>query len=264
MNARLRPLLRIVMLMLFGACAFSLSAQQIDIQSDNDKPIEERIVYSHQDDFHIAIHSQGFAIGFSIGRIKTIDRTTSWQFEVASLHALKEIKTINVSTYNTRPYIYGKLNSTYDIRVGYGESRRIFGKPYWGGVETRWTYEAGVSLALLKPYYYYVLVYHPTSTGYEEVVEEQTFDQRDDWVEIIGKAAFTKGIGQTKFSPGAHASVGLNFDFGKSSTRVRSLNVKAIAEGFPLGVRIMDGQRIPWFYLTLHLSYHWGSRYNKY
>ena len=139
MNARWRPVLRITMLMLFGACAFLLPAQEIDIQSDKDKPLEERIVYSHQNTTHIAIHSQGFAAGFSIGRVRSINRTTSWQVEAASLHALKEIKTINVSSSYTRPYIYGKLNSTFVVRVGYGADRRIFGKPYWGGIETRWT-----------------------------------------------------------------------------------------------------------------------------
>ena len=264
MNARLQPVLRIIMLTLFGACAFLLPAQEIEIQSNDDKPIEERIVYSHQNTTYLAIHSQGFAAGFKIGHIRTINRTTNWEVEVASLHALKEIKTINVSTYYTRPYIYGKLNNAYVVRVGYGEDWRIFGKPYWGGVETRWTYEVGASLALLKPYYYYVLVYHPTSTGYDEIIEEQTFDQKDQWVDILGKAAFTKGLNETKLSPGAHASVGLSFEFGRSRTRVQSINVKAVAEGFPMGAPIMDGQRNPWFYLTLHLSYNWGSRFNKY
>ena len=264
MNARLRPILRIVLLTLLGACAFLLPAQEIDIQDDNDKPLEERIVYNHQSTTHLAIHSQGFAGGFKNGRIRTINRTTYWEAEFASLHALKEIKTINVSTYYTRPYVYGKLNSTYVVRAGYGEERRIYGKPYWGGVETCWTYELGASLALLKPYYYYAVVYYPTSSGYEEIIEEQTFDQKDQWLEILGKARFTTGLAETKLSPGAHASLGMSFEFGSSRTRVQSINVKAVAEGFPFGARIMDGQRNPWFYLTLHLSYNWGSRFNKY
>ena len=264
MNAHLRSVLRIAMLTLFGAYAFLLDAQEIDIQSDDGKPLEERIVYSHQNTTHLAIHSQGFGAGFEIGRIRTINRTTHWEAEVISLHALKEIKTVNVSTYYTKPYIYGKLNSAYVVRFGYGEERRIYGKPYWGGVETRWTYAGGASLALLKPYYYYVVVYAPTSTGYEEIVEEQTFDQKDQWVDIVGKASFTKGLNQTKLSPGVYASLGLSFEFGRSRTHVQAVNVKAIAEGFPLGAPIMDGQRNPWLYLTLHLSYSWGSRFNKY
>lgn len=264
MNAHLRPILRIVMLMLFGACAFLLPAQEIDIQSEDDKPVEERIVYGRQNTTHIAIHSQGFAAGFRIGRIKTIKRTTFWEVELASLHSTKEIKTVNVSTYYTSPFIYGKLNAAFVLRVGYGAERRIYGKPYWGGVETRWNYEVGASVGIMKPYYYYVLVFYPTSVGYDEVIEEQTFDQKDNWVEIIGKASFFKGFDQLRFSPGAHASLGISFDFGKSRTRIRSLNLKVVAEGFPMGVYIMDGQSNPWFYLTLHLSYSWGSRFNKY
>ena len=83
---------------------------------------------------------------------------------------------MTISSYNTRPFVYGKLNYVYVIRLGYGEDRRIFGKPYWGGIETRWTYEGGISLALLKPYYYYVVTYQPSPTGgYIEKIEEQTF-----------------------------------------------------------------------------------------
>ena len=81
---------------------------------------------------------------------------------------------------------------------------------------------------------------------------------------IIGRAAFTKGINETKLSPGAHASVGLSFEIGKQRTRMQAINLKLVAEGFPMGVPIMDGQRLDWLYLTLHLSYNWGSRFNKY
>ena len=263
MNARLKSVLRLTMTALFGAWALLLSAQEIDIRSDDEKPVEERIVYNRQNTTNLAIHSQGFAAGFKIGKIKTIHKTTYWQMEVLSLHSLKEIKTLNILSYSAMPYVYGKLNSVYALRFGYGNERRIYGKPYWGGVETRWNFEAGVSLALLKPYYYYVVVYYPTSTGYEEIVEEQTFDQKDQWVEIIGRAAFMKGVNQTKVSPGVHATMGLSFDFAKSRTKAQALNVDVIAEYYPLGVSIMDGQRNPWLYLTFMLSYNWGSRFNQ-
>ena len=43
----LKPqVLRMLLLTLLGACAFLLPAQTIDIQSENDKPLEERLVYS--------------------------------------------------------------------------------------------------------------------------------------------------------------------------------------------------------------------------
>ena len=261
MIALRQPLLRILMLTLFGACAFLLPAQNIDIQGDDDKPIEERLVYTRQNTFKVAIHSQGFGAGFKIGKIRTINRTTNWEAEVVSLHSLKEIKTLTISQYTTRPYVYGKLNYAYVLRFGYGESRRIFGKPYWGGIETRWTYGFGASLAMLKPYYYYVVVYYPTTNGYLEKIEEQTFQSG---VDILGKARFTKGLGEIRPSPGAYASLGLGFEFGKSRTRVQALNLDVKAEYFPIGVPIMESERNKWFFLTFMLSYNWGSRFNNY
>ena len=262
MTALRRTLLRLLMLTLFGACAFLLPAQNIDIQSEDDKPLEEKLVYTRQNTFNAAIHSRGFGAGVKIGKIKSINVTRNWETEVVSLHSLKEIKTVNLSQYNSRAFVYGKLNSVYVLRFGYGEERRIYGKPYWGGIETRWTYEAGASLALSKPYYYYVVTYQPSSTGgYIETIEEQTYSEG---IDIIGKAPFTKGLGETKPSPGVHASLGMSFDFGKSRTKVQALNVDVKAEYFPMGVSIMDSERGKMFFITFMLSYNWGSRFNNY
>ena len=261
MTALRRPLLRLLMLTLFGAYSFLLSAQNIDIQSEDDKPIEERLVYNRQNTIKLAIHSQGLGAGFKIGKIKSIYLVKNWEAEIVSLHSLKEIKTMNISSYNTRPFVYGKLNYVYVLRFGYGEDRRIFGKPYWGGIETRWTYETGASLALLKPYYYYAATYKPSSNGYYETIEEQTFQQG---IDILGKASFIKGIEETKLSPGVHASLGLGFDIGKSRTRAQSINVDVKTEFFPLGVSIMDSERNKRLFVTFMLSYNWGSRFNKY
>jgi hypothetical protein len=250
------------MLTLFGACPFLLSAQNIDIQSDDDKPLEEKLVYNHQNSFHVAMHTQGLGAGFKIGRIKSIHVTRNWEAQVVSLRSLKELKTLNMSSFNMRPFVYGKLNYAYVARFGYGEERRIFGKPYWGGIETQWNYEFGASLALLKPYYYHVVTYEPDgSGGYVETIVEQTFEHG---IDILGRSAFTKRLGETKLSPGVHASIGLGFDFAKTRTRIQAVNVNVIAEYFPLGVSIMDSERHRPFFLTFMLSYNWGSRYNNY
>ena len=265
MAALRRPLLRMLMLTLLGACPFLLSAQNIEIQNENDKPIEERLVYNHQNTLNAAIHSRGFGIGCKIGRIKSILLTRNWEAEIVSLRSLKELQTLNISTYNMRPFVYGKLNYAYVMRFGYGEDRRIFGKPYWGGIETRWTYEFGPSLALVKPYYYYVSIYKKLDDGtYWETYDEQTFDHKDQWIDILGRSSFTKGLNEIKLSPGMHASLGLSFDIGKSRTKAQAIKVDVIAEYFPLGISIMDSERNRQLFVTFMLSYNWGSRFNKY
>ena len=257
--------MRLVFAALIGACPLILSAQEIKIGSENDKPIEEKLVYHHQNTFNIALHSQGLGAGFKIGKIKSIYKTTNWETEFLSIHSPKEIRIVNSTEYNARPFVYGKLNSVFAVRFGYGAERQLFGKPYWGGAETRWNYEAGVSLAVLKPYYYYVTVYQANEDGsYEEIITEQTFDQSGQWSNILGRSSFFKGIGESSFSPGLHVKTGLSFDFSASRSSIKALNVGMVAEAYPMGVSIMDGQTNKWLYLTFYVSYNWGSRFNKY
>ena len=94
-----------------------------------------------------------------------------------------------------------------------------------------------------------------------ESVQEQTFEQG---IDILGRSAFTKGLGESKLSPGAHASLGLSFDIAKSRTSVQAINVDVKVECFPMGVSIIDSERDRWLFVTFMLSYNWGSRFNKY
>lgn len=264
MIAHRKPVFRLCMLALFGTGSLCLQAQQIDINADENKPLEEKLIYTKQNTYFVGLNSRGFEGGFRIGKIKNIYTTTQWEFELTSLHSLKEIRTINTTVANVRPYVYGKLNSVFVLRAGYGAEKRLYGKPYWGGVEMRWTYEAGASLAFQKPYYYYVIVYEIDASGnYNEVIAEQTFENKSQWRDILGRSSFFKGFNKIVPSPGIHAKTGFSFDFAKSRTSINAVNVGAVAEFYPLGVSIMDSERKKMFFLTFYVSYNWGSRFNK-
>ena len=88
MTALRQPMMRFLMLTLFSACAFLLPAQNIDIQNQDDKPLEERLVYTRQNTFNVAIHSRGFGLGGKFGKIKNIHLIRNWEVGVASLRSL--------------------------------------------------------------------------------------------------------------------------------------------------------------------------------
>lgn len=264
MIAHRKPVLSFVMLALFGTSSLCLRAQEINIAGNTDKPLEERLIYNRQNTFFVSINNRGFSGGFRIGKIKNIYTTRQWECELTSIHSMKEIKTVNTTEYRMRPYVYGKLNSVFALRFGYGAEKRIYGKPYWGGVEMRWTYEAGASLAFQKPYYYYVIVYQmEPDGGYTEVIDEQTFDDKAQWRDILGRSSFFKGFDKLTLSPGIHAKTGFSFDFSSSRTSIKAVNVGAVAEYFPLGVSVMDSEHHKMFFLTFYVSYNWGSRFNR-
>ena len=239
-----------------------LDAQDIAIGNDDSKPLEERVVYDHETTVHATVHTQGLGIGYKHGKIHGIHKTTYWDFEVSYLRSLKQIKLMHY--YNTVSFVYGKLNDVLMLRAGYEVERRIYGKPYWGGVELRWLYEGGVSLALLKPYYYAVIIAKPTSGGgYEQAVDYQTFENNSQWIDIIGKAPFKYGIDEIKFRPGVYVKGGMAFEIGTSRLRAQTIEVGAMAEYFPQGIPLMAENPVSYIIPTLYLSYSWGARYNK-
>ena len=254
---------------LFIAITFALTpaildAQEIGIGSDTNKPIEERIIYNHETTLHVTLHTQGLGAGYRTGKIRSIYNTTYWDFEVSYLRSLKQQKLTSGYFFSSTSFVYGKLNDLLVLRAGYSAEHRIDGKPRWGGVEPRWMYGFGASLGLLKPYYYLVVVASNTSGQYEEVMEYQTFEDTSNWIDILGKAPLKYGLTEIKIRPGVYAKGGMNLEIGPSKTRAQSIEVGGMVEYFPQGVRLMADNPTDYVLLTLFISYHWGSRFNKY
>lgn len=254
---------RLFIAVTFALAPLVLNAQEIAVGNDDDQPLEERILYNRETTLHATLNTQGLGLGYKYGKIRSIDKTTYWDFEISYLRSLKQIKLANF--FSTTAFVYGKLNDALLLRGGYQVSRRIYGKPYWGGVELRWLYEAGVEVAILKPYYYSVVVAEPTATGeYNQVKKNDTFDHSADWIEIIGRAPFKYGLKELKFRPGIYVKGGMEFEIGSSRPRAQSLEVGVVAEVFPQGLNLMANNPPSYFIPTLYLSYNWGSRFNKY
>lgn len=256
---------RLLIAVTFGLAPAILGAQEVSIGDQQDQPVEERIIYNHENAAHVTLHTQGLGAGYKVGKVKSIYKVTHWNFEAAYLRSLKQIKLYNGSYWGTSSFVFGKLNDVVSLRAGYGVERRIYGKPYWGGVELRWLYGFGASLALLKPYYYMVVVATPSSSGeYEQKVEYQTYDQHGQWIDIVGRAPIRYGLDEIKVRPGVHAKGGLVFDIGTTRSTVQAIEVGGEAEYFPQGIAMMAENPKDYVLLTLYVSYHWGSRFNKY
>lgn len=177
----------------------------------------------------LTLHSRGLGLGYRTGRIRSIDKSTYWDFEFSYIRSQKQVKLFN--WYSGAILVYGKLGDLFVLRGGYEVERRIFGKPYWGGVELRWLYGGGASLGLLKPYY-----------------ENHSF-----WY----------SIGETKIRPGVYVKGGMSFEIGSSRSFAQAIEVGAMAECFPQGIELMAQNPTEYVILTLYLSYNFGSRYNK-
>ena len=227
-NPLLKPL-RLLIAATFALAPLVLSAQEIAIGNDDSRPLEERVLYSRESTLHLTVNTQGLGLGYKSGKIRSIYKTTCWNFEVSYLRSPKQVKLM--SLFSSTAFVYGKMNDALTLRAGYSASRRIYGKPYWGGIELRWLYETGAELALLKPYYYTVKVAKPSPTGeYTQEVKYDTFDHVGEWIEIIGRAPFKYGLDEIKFRPGIYVKGGMEFEIGTSRLRAQSIEVGAVVD----------------------------------
>ncbi len=209
----------------------------------------------------IILHSQGWGLKFSKGYNKTAFKKRVLSFDIVEIKSLKQIRTINPYFPNSRSYFYGKLNSFFVIRASYGIYRLLNRKPYWGGVEVRFLYMGGFSLGLAKPVYLYILNANSIDFIYTRTIER--YDPGEHFYDnIYGRGPFTKGFSDMNVYPGLHAKIGLDFDYGSYSTKVKSLEIGAQIDIFPIPVPIMAFNEPNYFFLTFYLSFNFGKRYN--
>ena len=79
---------------------------------------------------------------------------------------------------------------------------------------------------------------------------------------IYGRAAFTKGISETKVYPGLYAKAGFNFEFGNYTSIIKALEIGATVDIFPNPVPMMAYNDPEYWFLNIYLSVNFGKRYN--
>jgi len=127
-------------------------------------------------------------------------------------------------------------------------------------VELRVTYYGGVTLAMAKPVYLYIINQNDFRS-----IESMKYDPDNHFIDnIYGRAPFLDGLGKTKFHPGIYAKAGLNFEFGEYNTRVKALEAGILVEGYPIPIPIMAFEDPHYFFLNFYLSFSFGKRFNKY
>lgn len=209
----------------------------------------------------LVLHNRGWGFQFQKGRNITYFKSFIWEVSAVSMKSPKQIRTINPYFSNARSYFYGKMNHVFVLRGGIGFDKMLNRKPYWGGVEIRLVGTGGVSLAITKPIYLYILKF--TSSYYDYQILIEKYDPEKHFLDnIYGRAPFSRGLGELRFYPGVYGKLGMNFEYGRYNSKIKSLEVGAIIELFPIPVPIMALNEPNYYFLTLYLSISIGKRFN--
>ncbi|MCK4569931.1 MAG: hypothetical protein KAT76_06550 [Bacteroidales bacterium] len=223
--------------------------------------ISDRVLLRREFAGGVILHSRGWGFQFRKGKNLSYFKSLQWEINVVSLKSPKQIRTLNPYFNNAKSYVYGKLNHVYILRAGIGIKRLLNRKPYWGGIELRFIYFGGFSLAIAKPVYLYVLNFTPENEEYTINIEK--YNPKIHGLDnIYGRAPFTHGIGNTSLHPGLYVKLGLNFEFGNYNSSIKAVEAGATLDYYPIPVSIMALNPEQSFFLTFYIGFSFGKRYD--
>ncbi len=236
----------IILMLLSGFSAYS---QEIGIGDP-----EALVVRKRQWDIYGTLHTNGVGIGFRITKEPNIRMRNGFDFEYTYYRHFKERRT---RLDYSKIIVYGKLNYFGQLRAGYGLTRVLNGKPYWGGVEVGYFFYGGISLGFSVP------VYLKIYDG-EEIVSERYDPEKHSTGNILYKDSFGKGIKDIKIHPGVYAKTGMSFDFSKKDALVMKLDFGVAADLYYPPVEKMAFSPQQYVLLTGFVSIHLGKRLTNY
>lgn len=240
-----------LLVLLFLISGLVVSAQSyIDYDS-----VSDNVIFRKEWSGGLILHTGGWGITFRKGIHSNVDTKCMWEADLVGMKTAKEVKTQNPYSSYAKPFVWGKINYLYIFRAGYGFHHLLNRKPYWGGVELRYFYSAGLSVGITRPVYLYVL---DTVTGGLKSVK---FDPNKSY-SIYGRGPYGEGFDELKFYPGIYAKSGLSFDFGSYNRFVKCLEVGGTLDFYPKSIKLMDQNPAKNVFVSLYLSLSLGKRDN--
>ena len=214
------------------------------------------VVRTRQWGIYGTLHTNGVGIGFRIGKEPSIHIRRGFDVEYTYYRHFKERRK-RIDDY-LQVIVYGKLNYFGQIRGGYGVTRVLNGKPYWGGIEVGYFFYGGVSLGFSVPVY--VKVYENSDSAvsrrYDPEIHSMGNIERQD--------SFWKGVKNTKLHPGIYAKTGLSFDFAKNDAFVMKLDFGVTVDAYYPPVEKIAFSPKQYVLLTGFICIHFGKRLTDY
>ena len=216
------------------------------------------LIYSRQNIFGIQFRTNGYGLFYELGRMKTNRKTMIYRIDLTEIKNPKEEKLPSGATFFGNPYIYGKINSFYQITLGVGQQYMLGQKGNKNGVAVSAVYNAGLAIGLLKPYYI-------------EIQDPNTFENRtikyspEDSAlfvgpTIIGGAGLGKGWGEMKMKPGGFAKAALRFDYGRFNEAVSGIEAGVSIEAYGSKIPIMLQQKDKQLFFQGYIALLFGHR----
>ncbi|CAN5388635.1 hypothetical protein BH09BAC5_BH09BAC5_15000 [soil metagenome] len=221
---------------------------------------DTKLLYRNEATIGAIITTNGFGVGYRRGWHVTNARKRVFEIEMVSYRHSKEVKTVNQYYDHPKGYYYGKLNTLFILRPGFGYQNVIYSKPEHNGIEIRYMAFIGVSLGLAKPVYLEIL--EPTPIQGQRLVVTERYDPTKHFIDnIYGRSPFMRGIGNTTIHPGGYAKLGFNFEYGSLDNDVKSIETGITFDLYPQAIPLMANELNHPYLLSLYIGFNWGGKW---
>ncbi len=215
------------------------------------------IAYHKQTAFGIKLLTDGYGAFIEMGRAKSVKKSTLYQFEFSERKHTKEEKLSNPFV-STAPYVYGKRNYVYNLKLGLQQQILLGNKSNKNGVSITGNFGGGIHMALLRPYYVQVLS-SSTTTAFVK------YDSPDsalflNYNAIVGGPDFAKGWGEIKVNPGVYAKGGFRFDYGKYNEMVNAVELGLTVDIYSKKLEQMVYTKQKQFFFSAYMAIMFGRR----
>jgi len=205
---------------------------------------EGALIFNKQNVFGLRLNTDGWGLVFEKGYLKSPKITNLFALELNEKKHPKEQKINNVLNNNGflqigNPYVYGKRNSFYQLKLSYGQQRMIGGKTNKNGVAVHAIYAGGFSAGFERPYYVRVQDNSPEGTRNIKYSQDDSALFLAPAPNILMGTGLRFGWNELKFVPGVHAKAALRFDYGRFNEVVTAIEVGLNLEAYSRKVQIM-------------------------
>lgn len=206
------------------------------------------------------VHSSGFGLNYGMSKFKTFKKKSLVNVDLVSINHDKEYKIFGSFDENAKKFIFGKFNSLYTVRFGFGNRKILYEKLRENGLQISMNYTLGPSLGLVKPVFLEVFKYD-FSGRIAGIATERYDPELHNFYNIYGRASWTAGLMETKINPGMFFKFGLDFDYSSNRDIINSLEVGACLDVFSKPVILMVENNNYRFYPSVYINCSIGNKF---
>ncbi len=242
------------------------------------KQEEEGVIAYHKHNaFGFKLTSDGYGGFFEVGRGKSIKKALLFQLDISERKHPKESREPN-SAIPSLPFIYGKINYFYPVKIGVQQQILLGNKTNRNGVSVTGNFGGGITLALLRPYN---LEINDLKKGNRKLLRYESNDsslintappgyQADSLLFTnslalirtlqVSGSGIGKGWGQMKVNPGLYAKAALRFDYGKYNEMLSAIEVGVTGEFYSKKIQQLVYVKPKQYFISAYVSVMFGRR----